>query len=80
MGQDYIGFLVNLTFPAGSEPGTNVSTNITIIDDTLEEGVEIITVLAFVDLTGGFSGILSAAAILVTDNDCEFITSGTSTV
>ena len=68
MDQDYIGFLANRTFPPGSEPGTQVSVNVTIIDDTLEEGVERIFVLA----AGLNPGNLGTTTILVTDNDCKF--------
>lgn len=72
--EDYIGFSTNITFPAGSEPGTLLSAFIFIVDDTERERNETISVMATVLPPGQFvdsGGSTTFATVIVRDNDCE---------
>lgn len=72
-GEDYIGLVTNVTFPAGSQPGTQASAAITIIDDALQEEDEFIPVVALIDDSSRFRpGLVGAASVILIDDDSKF--------
>lgn len=70
-GDDYIGFVTSLTFPAGSGPGTQLSAFITIIDDSEVENDETISIIATVLPPGQFLESGDSTTVLLIDNDCK---------
>ena len=66
---DYVPVQVELTFTAGSGPGTTMSVEVTIIDDTVEEERE--TFLGALSVTASQSIVVSPGnvAVDIIDND-----------
>jgi hypothetical protein len=75
---DFIDFLPNFTtlvFPLGSRPGTTLSLDVAIINDTLVENTETINIQAMIQgNTGSFvgGGVTANAVMNIIDDDGEF--------
>ena len=75
-GVDYTGVFVDVVFPAGSSQGSQVSFNISIIDDQLVEGDETILLQASTDEPGEVPSQSTGqdrATVVIRDDDGRIV-------